>query len=73
MKLKPCPFCGGEAYMFFDDRLYRCVLCGVACSRCGALVHLRSNMSEKLAIKTWNTRYEPPSHNVEPAENVGVK
>lgn len=61
VKLKPCPFCGGEAYTFYDSRLYCEMLCGVACSACGALVYIYPSKSQKNAIKLWNTRYEPPT------------
>ena len=55
-KLKPCPFCGGEAEtvtigIFFDvDYSY-----GIKCTRCHACSSMRCG-SEKKAIEAWNRR-----------------
>lgn len=51
-KLKPCPFCGGEAKimkMGYPHWVY--------CCECGAKVHGRTN-DEKDNIKAWNRRAE---------------
>lgn len=51
-KLKPCPFCGGEAKimkMGYPHWVY--------CCECGAKVHGRTN-DEKDSIKAWNRRAE---------------
>lgn len=52
-KLKPCPFCGGEAKimkMGYPHYIY--------CLKCGAKVH-GGTTSEKDSIKAWNRRTEP--------------
>lgn len=51
-KLKPCPFCGGEARvmdMGYPHWVY--------CTKCGAKVHGRTN-DEKDSIEAWNRRSE---------------
>ena len=51
-KLKPCPFCGGEAKimkMGYPHWVY--------CLECGAKVH-GGTTSEKDSIKAWNRRAE---------------
>ena len=51
-KLKPCPFCGGEARvmdMGYPHWVY--------CTKCGAKVHGRTN-DEKDSIEAWNRRAE---------------
>lgn len=51
-KLKPCPFCGGEAKimkMGYPHWVY--------CLQCGAKVH-GGTISEKDSIKAWNRRAE---------------
>ncbi len=64
MKIKPCPFCGGEAefyvyrdYVFQETNFIACQQCGM---RCECETHL---------IEKWNTRCEPPSNDVVPAGN----
>ena len=49
-KLKPCPFCGGEAsiYVAHDDGYYVC------CDECGCCLPVY-NM-EQDAIREWNRR-----------------
>lgn len=49
MKLKPCPFCGGEAKVI---QLYPS---WVACERCGARITAWTNKSED-SIDAWNRR-----------------
>ena len=60
-KLKPCPFCGGEAhtYTFTNTEagiIRKCWL--VHCSGCG-LNHPTSKKcgTEKEAVKWWNKRF----------------
>lgn len=59
-KLKPCPFCGGEAKVssvLIDDS------CFVCCKYCGATTYNMKDMrmyfnGAKDAIAAWNTRAE---------------
>lgn len=56
-KLKPCPFCGGEAYITNFD-----VFGGVryvVCKGCGGRIQMPS---EAEAITAWNNRTEPDNH-----------
>lgn len=58
-KLKPCPFCGGqaivsEAHTVADETLG---LCFVFCKSCRAETSLYRIKQE--AIKAWNRRVEP--------------
>lgn len=68
MKLKPCPFCGGEAnksacaldYPTCNVRAY------AWCKQCGAEIHKDGNVkiSKQLlkeAMSAWNNRSEPPN------------
>ena len=55
--LKPCPFCGGEAYITNFD-----VFGGVryvVCKGCGGRIQMPS---EAEAITAWNNRTEPDNH-----------
>ena len=49
-KLKPCPFCGGEAsiYVAHDDGYYVC------CDECGCGLPVYN--TEEDAIREWNRR-----------------
>ena len=49
-KLKPCPFCGGEASMYiaYDDGYYVC------CDECGCGLPVYN--TEEEAIEAWNRR-----------------
>lgn len=49
IKLKPCPFCGGEAHMQFPF-IVRCSACGVERDNCGKAAD---------AISDWNRRTDP--------------
>lgn len=53
-KLKPCPFCGGEAELYGEEMDY-----GVRCKdedNCeGKVDHFAT---ERLAVKAWNRRVE---------------
>lgn len=60
-ELKPCPFCGGEAYYSFDGKYYW----HVTCFDCGATVALpytdyyyseKMKASRDAVIKKWNKR-----------------
>ena len=48
-ELKPCPFCGGEAFVS---------IVGVSCSKCPAAMIVDANATEQDAIDAWNTRAE---------------
>jgi Lar family restriction alleviation protein len=53
--LKPCPFCGGEAFIFsitqyFGDR----AIFAVVCENCNA--SSKSKSKEEYAINAWNRR-----------------
>lgn len=54
-KLKPCPFCGGEASMHanYEFRWVECDSC-----------ELETNTSDSVeaAVKRWNTRHAEPSN-----------
>ena len=55
-KLKPCPFCGGEAYIqsaFYDYMHYWCI-CEVC--KAGAYAKSPDDDTAEGAIKAWNTR-----------------
>lgn len=56
-KLKPCPFCGGEAKI--KTRYYRAInyynYSGV-CQECNASMDVKDTEAE--AIEAWNTRHE---------------
>lgn len=52
-KLKPCPFCGGEAIVSgCDDTLW-----SVICKKCAASIDYNDTKQE--AIIAWNRRVEP--------------
>ena len=64
-KLKPCPFCGGKAEIFFDD--YKKYL--IQCSNCSAFVGIEIENgvelkdgwratfgTEEQAAEAWNRR-----------------
>ena len=64
IKLKPCPFCGGEAVLFADDGVR------VMCTECSARTRTERNTitifaisgnAVKTVIRVWNERaYETP-------------
>jgi hypothetical protein len=51
IELKPCPFCGGEAY--FDRKGTRKVSCIVKCSDCDCTLETGETWESG---KSWNTR-----------------
>lgn len=51
-KLKPCPFCGGEARLIFDGALHW-GYCG------GCDVDGPTSPNERVATERWNRRIEP--------------
>ena len=50
-KLKPCPFCGGEA----EVRMFTATLSFVQCKSC--LAGTSGFLSEHEAVNSWNRRY----------------
>lgn len=59
MKLKPCPFCGGEAFM--ESWIARKGFeANVHCNSCSAMVYTITydfeEQAEKNAIEQWNRR-----------------
>jgi hypothetical protein len=54
-KLKPCPFCGGEAYFDKDDNGWQWIECG----KCHVATNQRASLMEDckpLLAEAWNTR-----------------
>lgn len=54
LKLKPCPFCGGEAYIVgaeIDGRAHYIAKCGACYSTSGVM-----QMSRAEAAAAWNRR-----------------
>lgn len=56
VELKPCPFCGAEAYMWKTDK-FTCIQCDNFSSSVigGHLVQI-SERTEEEAVKKWNRR-----------------
>ena len=54
-KLKPCPFCGGEAVILagFEEHIW------IFCEECKA--EISAHTTEEEAIEAWNKRAEPPA------------
>lgn len=50
-KLKPCPFCGGEAKIVREEYLYI-----VRCTKCPCDMGRQWYTRKKEAIKAWNRR-----------------
>jgi Lar family restriction alleviation protein len=66
-ELKPCPFCGGEAYYRkpIDEKGTAMVRVGVECKKCGAypfstMIYEGESEQRKKAVaaKFWNRRAE---------------
>lgn len=63
LKLRPCPFCGGEAYMVdaeIDGRAHYIVKCGTCYSTSGVM-----QLSRPEAVAAWNRRAERTCRMVE--------
>lgn len=54
IKLKPCPFCGGEAVQ--RESLFG--FFAIECIQCGALVSFFGKERRDLCAKAWNWRGE---------------
>lgn len=58
-QLKPCPFCGGEAYLSYNiaDKLW-----SVSCKEClssDERKHLKAgDCTKEQMVEHWNTRHE---------------
>lgn len=77
-KLKPCPFCGGEAE--FEWWLGRKGFEASVSCECGALVtegiyYDSQAEAEERTVKAWNQRHEPPTPGgaIVPAGNKRMK
>lgn len=68
MKLKPCPFCGGEAELWDNKLTHR--LYGVICKKCDCMTPCFE--SEVEAIEAWNRR-KPIDKIVEQLEESKAK
>lgn len=78
VKLKPCPFCGGRAYLearhraFINAQTTRVAY--VRCTKCNARTERiplekygktsRSTEAESEAVKAWNARYSEKSSEI---------
>lgn len=61
-ELKPCPFCGGKAYMKDNGNGHY----SVACQDC--FIETGNEKGKCKAIKEWNTRYTPQTELTKKAE-----
>lgn len=52
-KLKPCPFCGDSAELFYDisDGVWR-----IECSGCWTIMYDGMDEGEEALVDAWNTR-----------------
>ena len=59
IKLKPCPFCGGQASKTSIHKWYfpHYDYVVVVCDSCGAMIH-NNYMSDESAAEAWNQRAE---------------
>lgn len=56
VKLKYCPFCGGEVGIRHYINFVKCTNTVIVCKQCGIHCECYEHLFEK-----WNTRYEPPT------------
>ncbi|WP_027859235.1 Lar family restriction alleviation protein [Marinobacterium jannaschii] len=63
-KLKPCPFCGGEAELIEAQYPY------VECTECGISIDFLRNreFDHKAAVDKWNARHIPEGYVLVPVE-----
>jgi Lar family restriction alleviation protein len=57
-ELKPCPFCGGEAYLRDDVSHSTAYFIGCATMDCFGEIHWGQTMAE--TVRGWNTRAPDP-------------
>jgi len=50
-KLKSCPFCGGEAFVWHKGRIL-----WIGCSKCPVSTHTVWEERKEEMIRAWNTR-----------------
>lgn len=55
-KMKPCPFCGGRAYIVTLSKTHF-----VACSNLNCRANVGEYIDEEKAIKAWNRRVDDGS------------
>lgn len=65
IKLKPCPFCGGEAVIFYPD----CTFPRVACKKCKTTSNRYDSIQE--AVDEWNRRSEESEIKLKPCPFCG--
>ena len=53
-KLKPCPFCGGEASVYETGYMYSAPQYYICCDECGSGIAVFN--TEQDAIEAWNRR-----------------
>lgn len=67
-KLKPCPFCGGEAHLFGIETIGASVAYFVKCvgnkSKCAGPIYTKYCDTKERAAEVWNTRVERTCHRV---------
>lgn len=66
IKLKPCPFCGGNGVVRTSmDGYDESKVFSVSCTNKGCIAYLTRDYWERDInglVKKWNTRYEPPTY-----------
>ena len=73
-ELKPCPFCGGKAVIYFMKRHWFTKLnqyCYIVCNNCHAMTFRRNTLEE--AINSWNIRTQKNKEDDRSVENKKVK
>ncbi len=60
-ELKPCPFCGGKAYLRDDESHSTAAFIGCSTEECFGEIHWEQTAAE--AIAAWNTRADTATWN----------